>query len=102
MQIQVNTAGMVTTDALDAHVRESVSKSLRHMADRITRVEAHLQDTNAEKAGPTDKRVLLEARPAGMDPVVVEERGEDFYAAVTHATETLERALRRRFEKQER
>jgi len=99
MQIQINTAGMVTTDALDAHVREKVGSALGRFADRVTRVEAHLKDENAGKSGPADKRVVLEARPAGLDPIVVEERHEDFYAAVNQAADTLERALRRRFEK---
>lgn len=99
MQIQINTAGMTTSDAMDAHIRERVEKAIGRYSERITRVEAHLKDLNAGKSGPSDKRVVLEARPAGLDPIAVEERHEDFYAAVNQAADTLERALRRRFDK---
>lgn len=99
MQIQVNYANTPPSDALETHLRSELDASIAHLADRITRVEAHISDLNAHKHGPTDKRCLLEARPAHMDPIAVESCTDDFHSAVTDAAHKLRRALTTRFER---
>lgn len=82
MQVQFNTDDNIEgRDALAQRVEAGVAATLGRFAGRITRVEVHLSDENAGRGGGADKRCLMEARPAGRDPV-----------AVTHQAATLEEA----------
>lgn len=92
MQIQINTSGLKSTDAIDAHIENELANSLTKYQDRITRVEVHLHDENAHKHG-VDKRCVMEARPAGHQPVTVSHDSEDMYEAIRRASGKLERAL---------
>jgi len=84
MQIQFNTDSQVQgRDALAQRVTEEVSATLAHFAERLTRIEIHLGDVNATRSGADDKRCMMEARPAGRQPL-----------AVTHQAATLEEAWR--------
>ncbi|CAE7230888.1 unnamed protein product [Symbiodinium necroappetens] len=100
MQIQINTSNFDHSDALDAHVRETLERTVGRFGERVTRYEVHLSDLNGQaKAGPDDKRCLIEARPAGRDPLVVEDRAGDFYDAITTAAEKMRTSLERRLER---
>lgn len=101
MLIEINYRDGKSSDALDSRIRETLETTLAHLTDRLTRVEVHLGDENAHKGGENDKRCLLEARPKGLDPVVVEVHGEDFYETVHEAAGKLKRTLSRTFEKLE-
>lgn len=91
MQIQLN--GHITrSEPLTDHVNKEVTHALRHFTERVTRVEVHLHDDNADKHGK-DKRVILEARPAGHQPVAVTHDGTDMYDTIHQASKKLERAL---------
>jgi len=83
MKLQINTDNTVEGGAeLVEMVEARVRSAMERYEDRLTRIEAHLSDEDGQKSGSgTDKRCLLEARPAGLDPVVV-----------TGASDTLERA----------
>ena len=99
MQIQINFNHVDSSDALEEHVREQLDSAIGRFGDRITRVEAHLADQNADKHGPDDKRVRLEARPAGRDPLMVEATGDDFYKVVHEAAGKLRRLLTSKLER---
>lgn len=93
MQIQVNTDRNIEgDDRLVREVKETVARSLQRFGERITRVEVHLSDVNAEKGG-RDIRCVMEARAAGLDPVAVDELAEDVEQAVRGAVGKLRRAL---------
>jgi hypothetical protein len=71
MQVQLNTDRQITVDDELTHQVEAVVESvLGRFADRITRVEVHLSDENSHKGGD-DKRCMLEARLAGLEPMAV-------------------------------
>lgn len=100
MLIQVNYGDIQKTDVIDDYVNERVSKELIHFADRVTRVEVHLHDENGRsKHGANDKRCTMEARPAGRQPVAVEERGENLQKVIAEAAEKLARVLKKGFDK---
>ena len=99
MLIQVNAGDVDSSEALDAHVREHVESALKHHADQVTRVEAHLHDDNAHKSGSADKRCTLEVRLAGMDPMAVEASADDLYKAITEASHKLGRAVTHKLER---
>ena len=84
MQILVNTDNHVgAVPVLVEWVRDEISQSLSRFSQRVTRVEVHLSDQNADRGGAADMRCALEARPAGHAPI-----------AVTHAAATVEEACR--------
>lgn len=99
MQIQINTGHNVDADPnLVSDVEGVIQNALERFSDRITRVEAHLTDVNADKGG-RDSRCMLEARPAGMQPIAVEVKAESHREAVREAAGKLTRALSSRLEK---
>ncbi len=99
MLIEISYRDGKSSDALDQRIRDTLTQTLGHLADRLTRLEVHLGDENAAKQGPNDKRCLVEARPKGLDPIVVETFGSDYYDTVGEAAGKLRRALGRRFDK---
>ena len=98
MKIQINFGDVPRSDAVTEHVENVVNRELKRFGERITRVEVHLRDDNAKKSGPNDKRCVIEARPAGKDPVKTEAKDDDLYRAVKRAAEKLRRALQKRLE----
>jgi hypothetical protein len=99
MHIEINYRDGPSSPALDERTRETLMSALGHLAERLTRVEVHLGDENSRKAGPADKRCMLEARPKGLDPIAVEVFGADYYGVVHEAAGKLRRALQHRFER---
>ena len=72
MQIQINTGESVEgREALFKHTEAVVKDALGRFSDHVTRVEIHLSDVNGQKAGDRDKRVMMEARIAGRQPLAV-------------------------------
>ncbi len=99
MKIQLNTDHNVHgSEALAQMVEAEVQSGLERFEDRLTRVEVHLGDENGEKHGKGgDKRCMLEARPAGLQPVVVTEHADTLESAVVGATRKMERLLNSTF-----
>lgn len=98
MDILVNYRDFPRTDALDANIRRQVSKVLDRFSNRLTRVEVHIGDENGPKGGK-DMRCLIEARPAGEQPVSAESQSTDAYKAARSAVAKLRRVLSRRFDR---
>lgn len=99
MHIEINYRDLTKSDRLHDHINESIEGNLGRFSSRLTRVEVHVGDVNGHKPGENDKRCMMEARPAGMPPVVAEAHTGDIYTAVTDAAHKLERALERKFAK---
>jgi len=90
MQILLNTDKNVQADdGLLQHVEAEVESTLSRFSNRLTRVEIHLSDENAAKSGATDKRCLLEARPAGQPAVTVVHHAASVDEACTGALHKL-------------
>ena len=98
-QIQIHYSGTDRSDALDAQVRERIESDLQRFGSRVTRVEVHLTDENADKGGPQDKKCVMEAHPAAMQPVAVTHHGSDLFHVARESSEKLGRLLARRFDK---
>jgi ribosome-associated translation inhibitor RaiA len=97
MQIQVNTDNhTVGSDGLTRHVESVVEGALGQFGDRITRVEVYLTDENgSRKAGENDKRCVMEARLAGLQPITVSNDGASLEQALSGAADKLEKTLKR-------
>jgi hypothetical protein len=101
MHIQVNTdRNIEASESLIAEVRSELQGTLDVYSDRITRIEVHLSDQNAEKGGSDDKRCLLEARVEGRSPTTVTHMAGTVDEAVIGAAGKLRRALETTFGKQ--
>ncbi len=94
MQIQVNTDRNIPGhEALVTQVEETVLKALQHFEAQITRVKVHLSDENGDKAGPDDKRCVMEARLEGHQPLVASHQAETLRQAYSGAATKLKTAL---------
>ncbi|WP_439546141.1 HPF/RaiA family ribosome-associated protein [Sandarakinorhabdus sp.] len=99
MQIQINSDNIIKLgDAGSDDVSATVSARLERFADRLTRVEVHFSDINGrENNVGDDKRCMIEARPAGRDPVAVTHEAASLDAALGGALPKLITALERDF-----
>jgi ribosome-associated translation inhibitor RaiA len=95
MIIQVNTDNNIEGhQALAEQLKTEVQNSLERFGDKITRVEVHLSDDNSnKKSGPDDKRCLLEARLAGLQPLAVSHQAATTEQAVDGAVDKLMRSI---------
>ena len=95
MKIQVNTDSSVEgSDDLSQTVEAAIHAALDRYDARLTRVEAHLSDRE-DKADNNRQgsRCLLEARPSGLDPVVVTGTADSVEGACLDATQKMQSLL---------
>ncbi len=96
MQIQVNSDNhIVGRESLSEWVKGQVEGTLDRFGDHVTRVEAHLGDENSTKQGAADKRCMLEARIAGLQPIAVTHHAPSLGEAVSGALDKLEKSIDR-------
>lgn len=95
MLIQINTDRNIQGDtALAQQVEATVQNGLDRFSEQITRVEVHLSDENSDKKlGAGEKRCMLEARLAGLQPVSVSHQAPSLEQAVDGAVEQLKNSL---------
>lgn len=95
MLIQINTdSNIERNDALAQKVEAVVRNTLDRFREQITRVEIHLSDENSDKQfGTEDKRCLMEARLAGLQPIAVSHQAATLEEAVDGAAKKLKRTL---------
>ena len=94
MFVQISTDNRTITDAgANARLEEKVRGKLKRFEARLSDVEVHITDMNGAKGGDGDKRVSLEARPNGHDPVAVHADAHRVETALTAAADTAVRAL---------
>lgn len=99
MQILVNTDRNVdSSPALVQAIEDEVHSALARVSDQVTRVSVHLADENSDKFGTADKRCVMEARPAGHQPIAVTHHGASLEEAYVGATEKLKRLLEGRLD----
>jgi len=101
VQIQVNTDRHTDgSTELTVQVEAALEGALARFSDRITRVEVHLSDENgSQKSGGSDKRCVLEARLAGMQPIKVSADGPSHELALDGAMKNLAKLLGRTLER---
>lgn len=100
MIVQINTSNnlegrQAIVEGLETTVRDRLSR----FEDRLTRVEVHVGDENAERSIGGDIRCQIEARPAGKGPVSVSDQSDSIDQAASGALDKLTTALQRSFGK---
>src|SRR5947209_1684756 len=94
MIIQFNTDNHITGgQEMADEVEAIVEDTLSHFAPRITRVEVHVGDVNAQKGGGDDIRCSMEARLEGHQPLAAAHQAGTVEEAVDGAAGKLKRSL---------
>jgi ribosome-associated translation inhibitor RaiA len=94
MHVLVNPDHHITGDEwVTARVEGIVGNAVDRFADRITRVEVHLNDVNGPKHGLREKRCMMEARVGGVKPIAVKHQAPTLLEAIEGAADKLERAV---------
>ncbi|MBV9882932.1 MAG: HPF/RaiA family ribosome-associated protein [Sphingomonadaceae bacterium] len=100
MFVQINTDNQIKSDAeSNERLEERVRAKLKRFEQRLTHVELHVSDVNGQKGGDADKRVSLEARPTGHEPIAVHAEATRVETAVTQAADKAVRALEHALER---
>ena len=93
MFVQIRTDNHIKSDdGANARLEQKVRRKLKRFEARLGLVEVHISDVNGPKGGG-DKRVSLEARPAGHEPVAVHAEAKRVDNAVILAADKAVRAL---------
>ncbi len=94
MDVLVNTDSSVEGhQAFAQEVETIITNAISRFSDRVTRIEVHLTDENAQKAGADDKKCVIEARIAGRQPVAVTHHASGLHQAAAGAADKLKRVL---------
>ena len=101
MEIQINTDKTIeNSDRLQTYFSTELETALSRFEDKITRIEVHFGDENADKFDAKDKRCLIEARIANRKPVAVTNFSDSIEKAFDGAIDKLKTVLQTTFEKQ--
>ncbi len=94
MKTLINSDKTIAVDlSLKRFVKDETERILARFADRLTRVEVHLNDVNNLKTGKADKRCLVEARPAGAQPRTTSATATKLAAAIGQALRKMQSNL---------
>src|SRR5690606_11457954 len=78
---------------LQEWVGSAVVERLERFEDFLARVEIHVSDENAQKAGADDKRCQIEVSPKGHQALSVTHKAESLQLAVDGAAEKMRHAI---------
>jgi hypothetical protein len=94
MHVQITHSEDVQADAaLYERVEGELRQHLGRFERELTGLQVNLMDMNAGREGGSDKRVSLEARPSGREPMASHGEGGTYEVAARAAAKTLERRL---------
>ncbi|UPQ79798.1 HPF/RaiA family ribosome-associated protein [Flavobacterium azooxidireducens] len=100
MQIQYNISNIGDEDQrIVERLDDLFNSNLSRFTEKITRLEVHLTDENSHKDGQNDKRCMLEARIAGVQPIAVTSQASSFDEATKIASGKLKNKLDTIFDK---
>jgi ribosome-associated translation inhibitor RaiA len=101
MKIQFNTDKNIEGhERLETYFTEELQKDLSRFEEKVTRVEVHLVDENGAKGGVNDKRCVIEARPAKLQPIAVTAHADTIEKAFFQAVEKIKKTLTSTLDKQ--
>lgn len=94
MTIQVNTDNHIKgKEELNNYISNLYTEKLSRFNSHLTRIEVHLSDENAGKAGADDKKCNVEARLEGQDPIFVSAQSDELNIAIHDALHKIKRAI---------
>ena len=101
MNIELRTdKNIQNSDRLITYVREELNQQFQRYSEKITHFSVHLSDENGDKKNTgEDIKCMIEASPAGLNPVVANYRSYNIDTAIHGAIDRLKNGLERAFEK---
>lgn len=100
MQIQINSDKTIEgSERLQAYFSTELETALSRFDSKITRIEVHFGDENGDKFDAKDKRCMIEARLANMQPVAVTNFSDTPEKAFHGAVDKIKSLLNTAFEK---
>lgn len=88
MLVQVNRDNQISADeASPENIEQIIEGRFARISDRVTRVEVHVGDVNASKAGHHDKKCTVELRPENLRPLAGTAEAPTIEAAVRAAAD---------------
>jgi ribosome-associated translation inhibitor RaiA len=94
MQVQINSDNNISMHTkLSDSIGDYINSLLQRFDPYLTRVEVHLTGENIKKAGPKDKRCVLEARAKRHASLVVTNKATDIEDAFSGAAAKMHRQL---------
>jgi ribosomal subunit interface protein len=101
MQILIHPSSVSSTPAITEHAVRCITHALRHVAQRVTRVDVHLHDDNGPKHGVA-QRCVVEVHVARQHPLAVHHTSSDLYASIHTVATKLRRLVEKRVARAER
>ncbi|MFT4020390.1 MAG: HPF/RaiA family ribosome-associated protein [Acinetobacter sp.] len=102
MNIEIRTdKNIQNSERLINYVRTELTNEFQRHSEKITHFSVHLSDEHGVKGGENELKCLIEARPAGLKPVVVSHKAPNIDAAIHGSIDRLKRSLEHLFEKKE-
>ncbi|OTG85036.1 HPF/RaiA family ribosome-associated protein [Acinetobacter sp. ANC 4648] len=102
MNIEIRTdKNIQNSERLITYVREELNQEFQRHSERITQFSVHLSDENGPKGGDDDIRCMVEAKAAGLKPVVGTYKAKNIDLALHGAIERVKRSLEHVLEKKE-
>jgi hypothetical protein len=99
MIIQVNANGLGPDAGGLSTVESEIRRRLARFERRLTRVEIHFEDVNADRGGSCDKRCLIELRPRSAAPIAVSDCASNIGPSIAGAAAKAVAALDTHFGK---
>lgn len=100
MIIQINKDNRIEGRVgIEEYITGELEKNLARFADKITRIEVHIGDENGQNVGVNDKRCMIEARPANLQPVVATAHADTIKEAFQQASGKIKKILNSTFDK---
>jgi ribosome-associated translation inhibitor RaiA len=100
MNIEVRTDNHIDGNArMIDYVRAQLNSEFSRYSERLTHIEVHFSDTNAEKGGDDDKRCAIEAKAAGFKAIAVTHKAPNLDLALDGAIEKLHHSFEHTFAK---
>ncbi|MDQ8936507.1 HPF/RaiA family ribosome-associated protein [Acinetobacter rudis] len=102
MNIEIRTdKNIQNSERLITYIREELNQEFQRHSERITQFSVHMSDENGDKGGEDDIRCMIEAKAAGLKPVVVTHKAHNIDTALHGAIDRVKRGLKHAFEKNE-
>lgn len=102
MNIEIRTdKNIQNSERLITYVRDELNQEFQRHSERITQFSVHLSDENGPKGGDDDIRCMIEAKAAGLKPVVATFKAKNIDLALHGAMERVKRSLEHTLEKKE-
>ena len=80
MNIEIRTdKNIQNSDRLITYVRAELNAEFQRYSERITHFSVHFSDENGPKGGADDIHCMIEAKAAGLKPVVVTHKAHNIF-----------------------